>query len=508
MEPATMTAQTDETQTDRLALSSFLAGGPKRLYIDGKWTDATSGATFESINPSTGKPIARLADGSAVDVDRAVEAARRAFEGPWKSFKPNQRQNALLKLADLLAANTEELHYLQSVDMGSPITATPGAGLMMAADFLRYYAGAATKIQGATIPNSAAGDIFSYTLHEPVGVVASIIPWNGPVHSAVWKIAPVLATGCTMILKPAEPGSLSIVRLAELVDEVGLPPGVFNLLTGAGPDTGVALCAHPGVDKVAFTGSTATGQAIIRASAGNLKRLNLELGGKSANIIFADADLAKAVPAAAMAVFHNTGQSCCAGTRLFVDRTIYQDVVDQLAGVAKSLKVGDSLDPSTQIGPLVSDQQLQKVLHYFEAGERDGARTVFGGRRLTDGVLSDGYFVPPTILADVRDDMRVVREEIFGPVASVLPFDTVDEVIARANDSEFGLAGGIWTKDLSRAHKVAHSIRTGAMWVNTYLQFDPAVPFGGYKMSGWGREFGIQSLDEYVNTKAIWVNLE
>lgn len=502
-----MSVHADDTRTNGAASPSFLAGGPKQLFIDGAWTDAASGATFDSINPSTGESIAALADGAEADVDHAVEAARRAFEGSWKSFKPNQRQNVLLKLADLVAAHAEELHYLQSVDMGSPITATPGAGLLMAADLLRYYAGAATKLQGATIPNSAPGNIFSYTLREPVGVVGSIIPWNGPVHSAVWKIAPVLATGSTMLLKPADTGSLSIVRLAELVAEIGLPDGVFNLLTGAGADAGVAMCAHPGVDKIAFTGSTATGQAIVRAAAGNLKKLNLELGGKSANIIFADADLTKAIPAAAMAVFHNTGQSCCAGTRLFVERPIYDEVVEKMAAVASSLKVGNSLDPTTQIGPLVSQQQLDRVMHYLEAGQSEGAKTITGGSRLT-GDLADGYFLPPTVLTDVGDDMRVAREEIFGPVASVFAFDSVDEVIARANKSEFGLAGGIWTQNLSRAHSVAHSIRTGALWVNTYLQFDPAVPFGGYKMSGWGREFGIESLDEYLNTKSVWINLE
>ena len=406
-----------------------------------------------------------------------------------------------------MEAHAEELHCLDSVDMGTPITSTPGARLGLAAESLRYYAGSATKLEGTTVPNSAAEKMFSYTLREPVGVVGSIIPWNGPVHSAVWKIAPVLATGCTMILKPAEPGSVAVTRLAELVQEVGLPDGVFNLVTGAGPEAGIALCEHHGVDKIAFTGSTATGQAIVRAAAGNLKRLNLELGGKSANIIFADADLTKAIPTAAAAVFHNTGQSCVAGSRVFVERSIYEEVIEGLAHVAGSLSVGNSLDPSTEIGPVVSQQQLERVMHYVERGRSEGARMIVGGERLTQGDLAKGYFIPPTLLADVQDDMVVAREEIFGPVASVLPFDGIDEVIARANQSEFGLAGGVWTRDLSRAHTVAHSIRTGVMWINTYLQIDPAVPFGGYKMSGWGKEFGAASLDEYLNTKAIWVNM-
>ena len=487
---------------------SFLRGDAKKLLIDGEWVEAASGLTFPSINPSTGATIAHLAQGGAQDADKAVAAARRAFEGPWSKVTPAERQWMIWRFADLLEENYEELRLLEVLDMGSPIGRSPEAGATRAVEVLRYYAGWATKIQGETIPNSVPGSVFSYTLREPVGVVAAIVPWNGPLSNALWKIAPVLATGCTMVLKPAEQASLTAIRLGELICESEIPDGVVNIVTGFGETVGAALASHHNVDKVAFTGSTATGQHIVRAAAGNLKRVSLELGGKSPDIVFADADLDKAVPGAAMAVFGNSGQVCCAGTRLFVQRPVYDEFLDRMSQFATALRVGDSLDPQTQIGPLVSAGQLDRVLGYLKRGPVEGARTTVGGERLTEGPLKDGYFVPPTVFADVTDDMQIARDEIFGPVACVLPFDSVTEVVARANTGVYGLGGGVWTRDVGKAHQVSAALQTGAVWVNGYLHFDAAVPFGGYKMSGWGNELGARSLDEYLNVKSVWITTD
>jgi len=487
---------------------SFLRGDAKGLLIGGEWVPAVSGRTFPSINPSTGTTIAQLAEADAADVDRAVAAARRAFEGQWSRVTPAERQWMIWRLADLIEENYEELRLLEVLDMGSPIGRSPEAGATKAVEVLRYYAGWATKIHGETIPNSVPGSVFSYTLREPVGVVAAIVPWNGPISNALWKIAPALATGCTMVLKPAEEASLVAIRLGELICESEIPDGVVNVITGFGETAGAALTGHSDVDKVAFTGSTLTGQAIVRAAAGNLKRVSLELGGKSPDIVFADADLDKAVPGAAMAVFGNSGQVCCAGTRLFVERPVYDEFLERMSAFATTLRVGDSLDPDTQIGPLVSAQQLDRVLGYLELGPAEGVRVTAGGERLTEGPLNDGYFVPPTVFADVTDEMRVAQDEIFGPVACVLPFDSVEEVVGRANKGNFGLGGGLWTRDVSKAVKVSAGIRTGAVWVNGYLHFDSAVPFGGYKMSGWGNELGAQSLDEYLNVKSVWITTD
>ncbi len=488
------------------AMPAFLDGGVKPLFIDGKAVMAIGGDAFDTINPSTGQRLAQVARGQSADIDIAVAAARRALEGPWGRFKPFDRQQVMLRLADVIERNYDELALLDTLDMGGPISRTM-SGRRRAVALLRFYAGLATSVHGDTIANSAPGDVFSYTLKEPVGVVGAINPWNGPIGLAIWKICPVLASGCTIVLKPAEQAPLSPLRLAEMCVEAGIPAGVVNVVAGFG-DAGAALAAHPGVDKIAFTGSTEVGQKIIRAAAGNLKRMSMELGGKSPNLIFADADLDAAVPGAAMAVFQNSGQICSAGTRMYVQRAVYDEFVEKVAAYAKALRVGDPLDPTTQLGPVVSSEQLERVTTYLDVGKAQGARTAAGGARLTEGALAAGYFVPPTVFADVKDDMRIAREEIFGPVLSALPFDDVDEAIARANDSVYGLASGVWSKNVRTVHRVARGLRTGTVWANCYQVMDPAVPFGGYKMSGFGRESGVEHMQEYLQTKAVFVKLD
>jgi aldehyde dehydrogenase (NAD+) len=484
-------------------LPAFIDGRSKQLLIGGVHVDAVSGETFPTFNPNTGEVLAVLALAGLEDVDRAVKAARAAFEGPWSRFSPADRQAVILRLADLVDAEFDDLALIDTLEMGRPITAARGLRDMVLRS-LRHFAGCATTIHGETLGNSFPVELFSYTVREPLGVVAAIIPWNGPLFSAMWKIAPALATGCTIVLKPAEDGSLSPIRFAELCLAAGVPAGVVNVVTGMGP-TGAALSAHPDVDKVTFTGSCGTGQRIIEASAGTVKRVTMELGGKSPNIIFADADLDLAVPAAAMGVFNNSGQVCAAGTRLFVERPIYEEVVQRVAAFAAGLKVGPSLDPATQIGPLVSAKQYERVQSYLDLGVSEGARLITGGRRVTDGDLARGHFILPTVFADVEDDMAIAREEIFGPVASVMPFDTFDEVIARANATRFGLAGGVWTRDISKAMTAARRINAGTIWVNHFFAMDPAVPFGGYKMSGFGREGGSEHIASYLNIKSVWI---
>jgi aldehyde dehydrogenase (NAD+) len=487
-----------------LVRHAYADGSYKQMLINGKWIDAASGKRFESRNPATGELLATVAEGDSEDVNRAVVAARKAFEGAWSKFKPYERQQLLLKFADLLERHFEELSSLDTLDMGAPISRTRGTR-MRVLGMLRYYAGQATSIHGETIENSLPGEIFSYTLKEPVGVVGAIIPWNGPLGASVWKLGPALATGCTVVLKPAEEAPLTPLRLRELALEAGIPPGVVNIVPGYGETAGAALAAHSDVDKIAFTGSHITGQSIVRASAGNLKRVSLELGGKSPDIVFADADIESAVPGAAMAVFANSGQICSAGTRLFVEQRVYDEFVERVAHFGKGLRVGNGLDPDTQMGPLVSEQQLDRVIGYLSLGRQEGARAVAGGARLTEGLLAQGYFIPPTVFADVRDDMRIAKEEIFGPVLSAIPFRDEDELITRANATMFGLGSGVWTRDVSKAHRLAKAIRAGSVWVNCYQAMDPAVPFGGYKMSGYGRESGLQHVEEYLNVKAVWV---
>ena len=480
---------------------AYIDGKIKLMLIDGRWVPAASGKTFESRNPATGELLAQVAEGDREDIDRAVAAARKAFTGPWSKWKPAERQLLLLKLADLVERHIEELAALDTFDMGAPISRTRN-NRQRAVGMLRYYAGMATSLHGETIENSLGGEIFSYTLKEPVGVVGAIIPWNGPLTATIWKIGPALATGCTVGLKPAEEAPLTSLRLGELCLEAGVPPGVVTVVPGYGDTAGAALSSHPDVDKVAFTGSHLTGQKIVQASAGNLTG---ELGGKSPDIVFADADLDAAVPGASMAVFANSGQICSAGTRLFVEKKVYEEFTDKVARFAKNLKVGNGVNPETQVGPLVSSEQLDRVTDYLSIGRQEGAKRLSGGERLTDGDYQKGYFVPPTVFADVRDDMRIAQEEIFGPVISAIPFTDIDEVIQRGNATTFGLGSGVWTRDVSKAHRLAKAIRAGSVWINCYQAMDPAVPFGGYKMSGYGRESGKQHLEEYLNVKAVWI---
>lgn len=483
----------------------FLARDAHKLLINGKWVSAASGETFITENPSTGTPLANLARGGAADIELAVAAARRAFEGPWSKFKPYDRQVVMLKFADLIEKHVEELCELDTLEMGAPIARLP-AMRRRSPSVIRYYAGLATALHGHTIDNSLPGNIISYATREPVGVIGAIIPWNAPVGAALIKIGPVLATGCTMVLKPAEEASLSSIRLGELLLEAGLPEGVLNIVTGYGAEGGAPLAAHSDVDKVAFTGSGVTGRKIVEASMGNLKRLALELGGKSPDVVFADANMDAAIPGAAMAVFANTGQVCNAGSRLFVEDKIFDEFTEKVTAFAKNLRVGNGMDPQTQIGPIASRRQMERVLGYIDSGVSEGAELKIGGQRATGTAHENGYFVQPTVFANVRDDMKIVREEIFGPVISAIPFSSIEEVAKRANDSIFGLGAGVWTRNIGKAHTVAKMIRSGSVWINSYQLMDPAVPMGGFKQSGYGRESGMEHLYEFTESKSIWIN--
>ena len=494
-------------QTSPAGLRRSLDGSYRQMFIGGQWVDAVSGETFETRNPATGALLATVPASGKADIDRAVAAARAAFEGPWRKFKPYERQGLLLKIAELFETHWDELSQSDTLDMGMPIARTR-ANRNRVIGMLRFYAGMATSIHGETIENSLPGEIVSYTRKEPIGVVGAIIPWNAPTASSIWKIGPALATGCTVVLKPSEEAPLTPLLIAELMAEAGVPDGVVNVVTGSGRAAGAPLAEHPDVDKIVFTGSTATGQSIIRASVGNLKRVSVELGGKSPVIVCADADLERAVPVAAMSVFANSGQICIAGSRLFVARSIHDEFVERLGRFAAALRIGNGIDPQTEIGPLISQRQLEKVTGYMSSGPAEGARLVVGGERLQEGPFIDGNFVTPTVFADVTDGMTIAREEIFGPVISAMPFDTMEEVVKRANDTPYGLAAGVFTRDLSTAHRLSASLQAGSVWINTYHAIDPAVPFGGYKMSGYGREGGIEHMHEYLNTKGVFIRTD
>ncbi|WP_240668636.1 aldehyde dehydrogenase family protein [Piscinibacter defluvii] len=480
-------------------------GGSKQLFIGGRWVAAAAGEEFDTVDPASGQVIARLARGAAADVDRAVVAARAAFEGPWSRWTPLERQRLLLRIDELMLKHAEELASIETTDMGAPITRTRNT-VKWISQAIRFFASCTGAATTTTASNSLPGNVMTLNHKAPLGVVGGIIPWNGPMGGQWWTIGPALATGCTCVIKPAEDASLSILRFADILAEAGVPDGVVNIVTGYGSEAGAALAAHPGVDKISFTGSTETGRRIVQASAGNLKRLQLELGGKSPDIVFADADLDAAVPGAAMGVFANSGQICYSGTRLFVQRSVQEEFVERLQRFSAGLKVGKGLDPGVDLGPLISSRQLDRVMHYVKLGGEQGARLAAGGRRL-GGELAGGYFVEPTVFAGVDQGMTIAREEIFGPVISVIPFDTVDEVLKMANDTEYGLGGGVWTRNLATAHQVSQGIRAGVVWVNCYGAVDPAVGFGGCKMSGYGWKGGLEHVESFLYRKAVYMNI-
>ena len=484
-----------------LARPARPAVGQTKLLIDNRWVDAAEGGSFETFDPSTGEAIAEVAAGTAADVDKAVKAARRALEhGPWGQIDAAERGNLMYALAGLVEKHAKSLAALESLNCGKTIADSSG-DLEGVVNTLRYYAGWADKIEGKTVP--VRGNFLSYTLRQPVGVVGQIIPWNFPLLMLAWKFGPALACGNTIVLKPAEQTPLTALRIGELAIEAGFPPGVINIVNGLGETAGAAMVAHPGIDKIAFTGHVDTAKIITRQAADTLKRTTFELGGKSPNVIFADADLDAAVDGAFHAIYFHGGQCCTAGSRLFVEKKIHPEFVKRLAAKANARKIGDPLDPATQQGPQVSQEQLDKILHYIGLGKSEGANLVAGGERSGD----KGFFVSPTIFDNVKDDMAIARDEIFGPVVSVLPFSTVEEVTQRANDTNYGLAAAIWTKDIDKAHLFARNVKAGTVWVNCYHIVDATTPFGGFKMSGQGRENGEAGLEHYTETKTVTIKL-
>jgi aldehyde dehydrogenase (NAD+) len=474
-----------------------------KLLIDGQWRDSLSGKTFATVNPATEEVIAEVAEGDAADIDLAVKAARKAFDsGPWRRMDARDRGRLLNRLADLIEQNVDELAELETLDNGKPIAESRNGDLPLVIDCFRYYAGWADKIHGQTVP--IRGNYFCYTKREPVGVAGQIIPWNFPLLMVAWKWCPALAAGCTIVLKPAEQTPLTALRVGELALEAGFPAGVINIVPGFGETAGAALVRHPGVDKLAFTGEGRTAQIIMANAAESLKRITFELGGKSPNIVFADADLDAAVEGSLIGMYLNQGQCCCAGTRLFVQEQVHDAFVEKLAAKVKARKLGDPLDQATEMGPQVDKAQFDKIMSYIDKGKAQGARCVAGGERHGD----QGFFIKPTIFADVRDDMAIARDEIFGPVLSVIKFREVDEVIERANTTDYGLAAAVWTRDIGKAHAIADRVRAGTVWVNCYDVFDAAAPFGGFKRSGIGRELGEKALDNYTELKTVTIALD
>jgi aldehyde dehydrogenase (NAD+) len=475
-----------------------------QLLIDGRWVD--SGKTFDTINPATGEVLTQIAEASTGDVDRAVEAARRAFEdrsGPWRKLSASERGRLIWKLADLLEKNIDEFAELETLDNGKPIFESRYVDMPMVVDVLRYYAGLATKIHGETI--NTLETAFTYTLREPVGVVGMIVPWNFPLLLASWKLGPALACGNTIVWKPASQTSLTTLRFGKLAMEAGVPAGVLNIVTGPGA-IGRAMVRHPGIDKIAFTGSTAVGQEIMRNAADTLKRITLELGGKSPNIVFADAEIDNAVKGAITAIFYGKGEVCNAGSRLFLENKVKDEFIEKLTARAAKMRPADPLDPKTRLGAIVSQEQMQTVLGYIEAGKKEGAKLVAGGNRVSvDG--GKGFFIEPTIFGHVKNDMTIAREEIFGPVLSVLTFDDIDEVIEQANNNPYGLASAVWTRDIKKAHSVSRRLKAGTVWINTYGLMDASLPFGGYKSSGFGRELGAHAIEHYTEMKTVWLNM-
>jgi aldehyde dehydrogenase (NAD+) len=476
----------------------------KKLLINNEWRPSSSGKTMDVVNPATEEIIAAVAAADASDVDAAVAAARAALDGPWGKMSARERGRLVSRLADRLMERVDEVARLETLHNGKPISESRNIEIPAAAECFEYYAGWADKVMGETIP--VKGNYLTYTLREPVGVVAAIVPWNFPLLLAAWKVAPALACGNTVILKPASQTPLTAIALGEIAIEAGLPPGVLNVITGPGSIIGQALVEHPGIDKIAFTGDTSTGKAIMRSAADTLKKITLELGGKSPNIVLADADVDAALRGATIGIFYGKGEVCAAGSRLLVDRAIKDEFLDKLAARTKKMVAGDPMDPRTRFGPVSSRKQLETVLRYIDAGKQEGATLVAGGERADIGT-GKGYFVQPTVFADVRPEMTIAREEIFGPVLAAIEFADLDEAIARANDTPYGLAAGVWTRDIKKAHYVARKLQAGTVWINTYNVYDTAAPFGGYKQSGFGREMSAHALQHYTQVKSVWVDL-
>ncbi|MEV4746635.1 aldehyde dehydrogenase family protein [Streptosporangium sp. NPDC049248] len=474
------------------------------LFIDGKWEESEAGGRIPVVNPATGEVFVSVQEARESDVDRAVLAARKAFDsGPWPRMKPGERAQILWRLGDLIQRDGEELARLTTLENGKPYAQSQMIDVRGSVKAFHYFSGWATKVTGATIPLSTPGDYHAFTQREALGVCALIVPWNYPLSNAAWKVGPALAAGNTCVLKPAEATPLSALRLARLAIEAGLPEGVLNVVPGYGPSAGAALAEHPLVDKVSFTGSTQTGRAIATASLGNFKRVTLELGGKSPNIVFADADLEAASAGAAAAIFSNMGEQCVAGSRLYVEESVFDEVVARVAAIGASMRIGDGFDPETQVGPLVSKEHLERVTGYLRSGVEQGATVLSGGETVGDR----GFYLQPTVFTDVTPDMRIVREEIFGPVVVATPFREVDDLVDVANDSPYGLAAGVWTQNISRAHSMSRALRAGVVWVNCYGVFDPALPFGGFKESGWGREMGYDVMQHYTENKSTVIKL-